>query len=78
VNIHIDWESLLVVTVVSIVATVVFAALLSAGIRYMSLAAVRANQRQSSVAARVAGASFLGLAGLLVLFGIYLIVPLFH
>ena len=48
--------ALLVVTVVSIIATVIFAALLSAGIRYMSLAAVRANQRQSSVAARVAGA----------------------
>jgi hypothetical protein len=57
---------------------VIFAALLSAGIRYMSLAAVRTNQRQSSVAVRVAGISFLGLAGLLVLFGIYLIVPFFH
>lgn len=77
-NIHIDWESLLVVTVVSIVATVIFAVLLSAGIRYVSLAAVRANQRQPALAARVAGASFLGLSGLLVLFGLYLIVPLFH
>jgi len=53
-------------------------ALLSAGIRYVSLAGVRANQRQSSVVARVAGFSFLGLAGLFVLFGIYLIIPFFH
>jgi hypothetical protein len=78
VNIQIDWESLLIVAVVSIVATVIFATLLSAGIKYVSLAAVRADQRQPALAVRVVGASFLGLAGLLVLFGIYLIVPLFH
>jgi hypothetical protein len=78
VNIHVDWTSLLVVAVVSIVSTVIFTALLSGGIRYVSLAAVRANQRQSSVVPRLAGLSLLGLAGLLVLFGIYLIVPFFH
>jgi hypothetical protein len=78
VNIQVDWQSLIVVAVVSIVATVVFVALLSAGIRYVSLAAVRANQRRYALAARIAGGSFLGLAGLLVLFGIYLMLPLFH
>jgi threonine/homoserine/homoserine lactone efflux protein len=77
-SIQIDWQSLLVVAIVSIVSTVIFVALLSAGIRYVSLAVVRANQRQSPVAARVAGVSFLGLAALLVLFGLYLIVPFFH
>lgn len=77
-NIVVDWQSLLTVAVVSIVGTLIFMALLSAGIRYVSLAGVRANQRQSSVVARVAGFSFLGLAGLFVLFGIYLIVPFFH
>lgn len=77
-NIHVDWESLLIVGVVSIVSTVIFTALLSAGIRYFSLAAVRANQRASSVLPRLAGATFLGLAGLLVLFGLYLIIPFFH
>jgi hypothetical protein len=78
VNVHVDWQSLLIVAVVSIAGTLIFVALLSAGIRYVSLAGVRANQRQSSVVARVAGVSFLGLAGLSVLFGIYLIVPFFH
>jgi hypothetical protein len=78
VNIVIDWQSLLTVAVVSIVGTLIFMTMLSAGIRYVSLAGVRANQRQSSVVARVAGFSFLGLAGLFVLFGIYLIVPFFH
>lgn len=77
-NILVDWESLLVVAVVSIVATVVFTFLLSAGIRYMSLAAVRADEHESSVAPRAAGIGFLGLAALLVLFGLYLIVPFFH
>ena len=77
-NIHIDWQALLIVAVVSIVGTLIFMALLSAGIRYVSLAGVRTNQRRSSVVARVAGFSFLGLAGLFVLFGIYLIIPFFH
>lgn len=77
-SIHIDWLSLLVVAVVSIAATLIFVALLSAGIRYVSLAGVRANQRQSSAAPRALGVTFLGLAGLFVLFGIYLIIPFFH
>lgn len=77
-SIHIDWQSLLIVAVVSIFATLIFVMLLSAGIRYVSLAEVRANQRRASAAPRVLGASFLGLAGLFVLFGIYLIIPFFH
>lgn len=77
-SIHIDWQSLLIVAVVSIAATVLFTALLAAGIRLYSLASVRTDLGQASAAVRAAGISFLGLAGLLVLFGIYLIVPFFH
>ncbi len=84
----IDWAALGIVAVVAIAATLVFTVLLSAGIRLVSQATVAANQAQrsgrgavaarSSVGIRSAGYGLLGLAGLVVLFGIYLIVPVFH
>ncbi|HEU5484389.1 MAG TPA: hypothetical protein VFU98_05740 [Microlunatus sp.] len=73
----IDWGALGVVAVVSIVVTLVFVALLSAGIRLVSEAAVevdRGQQAQHATIVRSAGYALLGLAGLVVLFGIYLIV----
>jgi hypothetical protein len=72
----IDWAALGIVAVVSIVATVVFTVLLSAGVKLVSKATVEANQAHSSVGIRTAGYTFLGLAALVVLFGIYLIVPI--
>jgi hypothetical protein len=78
VSIHIDWQSLVVVAIVSVLATVVFVTLLSAGIRSMSLSIVRTEEHRPAMTARIAGYSLLGLAGLSVLFGIYLIVPFVH
>jgi hypothetical protein len=75
---HIDWAALGIVAVVSISATVVFVALLAAGIRLVSTSRVKANQGDSGTAALSAGYALLALAGLLVLFCIYLIVPQFH
>lgn len=74
----IDWVALGIVAVVSIVATIVFTALLSAGIKFVSQATVATNQAQRSVGIRTAGYTLLGLAGLVVLFGLYLIVPILH
>jgi len=74
----IDWAALGIVAIVSIVATLVFVALLSGGIRYISQATVAANQSHSSVGVRTVGYAFIGLAGLVVLFGIWLIVPQLH
>jgi hypothetical protein len=74
----IDWAALGIVAIVSIVATLVFVALLSGGIRFISQATVAANLSQPSVAVRTAGYALIGLAGLVVLFGIWLIVPQFH
>lgn len=80
----IDWAALGIVAVVAIVATLVFTVLLSAGIRLMAQATVQANQAQRSsgalgpVGLRTTGYGLLGLAALVVLFGIYLIVPAFH
>ena len=70
---NIEWGALLLVAVVSIGMSVLFVILLSGGIRLV----VASRERAGSVAAS-AGYGLLGLAGLLVLFGIYLIVPQLH
>ncbi|HET9562758.1 MAG TPA: hypothetical protein VFP01_11665 [Propionibacteriaceae bacterium] len=75
---NIDWAALGVVAVVSIVASVIFTILLGSGIRLLSAAKIKSNQGGSSTATVSLGYVLLGLAALLVLFGIYLIVPQFH
>lgn len=74
----IDWAALGIVAVVSIVVSVVFVALLAGGIRSVSAARIKRNQGASGTGVLSAGYAMLGLAGLLVLFGLYLIVPQFH
>lgn len=74
----IDWAALGLVAVVSVVAAVAFVVLLSLGVRFVSLAKVRANSGGSATLPQAAGYGFLGLATLLVLFCLYLIVPQFH
>ncbi|GAA2093071.1 hypothetical protein GCM10009841_02450 [Microlunatus panaciterrae] len=74
----IDWTALGVVSAVSVVSTVLFVLLLSLGVRFVSAARLRANQGETSAAVLGFGYTFIALAGLLVLFGIYLIVPQFH
>jgi hypothetical protein len=75
---HIDWAALAVVTVVSITTSVIFTILLAAGIRLVSAAKIKSNEGGSGAIAVSLGYGLLGVAGLLVLFGIYLIVPQFH
>jgi hypothetical protein len=75
---HIDWAALGVVAVVSIVSSVIFTILLAAGIRLVSVAKIKSNEGGSSAAIVSLGYVLLGIAGLLVLFGIYLIVPQLH
>ena len=75
---HIDWAALGVVTVVSITASVIFTILLAAGIRLVSAAKIESNQGGSGTVTVSLGYVLLGVAGLLVLFGLYLIVPQFH
>ena len=74
----IDWAALGVVAAVSIAMSVVFVGLLAGGIRAVSTAQLRRNQGSSGTAVRSAGYVLLGLAAVLVLFGIYLVVPQFH
>lgn len=75
---RIDWAALGIVAVVSIVTSVIFTILLAAGIRLVSVAKIKSNEGGSGAATVSLGYVLLGIAGLLVLFGIYLIVPQFH
>jgi hypothetical protein len=75
---HIDWSAILIVAVVSIASSVLFMVLLATGIRAVVSAQAKAVSGGSRGAAQPVGYTLLGLAGLLVLFGLYLIVPQFH
>ena len=75
---RVDWAALGVVALVAIVASVVFVVLVAGGIRLLSAARIRTNEGGSGSAPQSAGYGLLGVAGLLVLFGLYLIIPQFH
>ena len=75
---RIDWAALGIVAVVSIATSVIFTILLAAGIRLVSVAKIKSNEGGSGTATISFGYALLGIAGVLVLFGIYLIVPQFH
>ncbi|MGH3339484.1 MAG: hypothetical protein ACRDPL_11710 [Propionibacteriaceae bacterium] len=75
---HIDWTALGIVAVVSIGTSVIFTILLASGIRLVSAAKIKTNEGGSGTMILSLAYVMLGLAGLLVLFGIYLIIPRFH
>ena len=75
---HIDWAALGVVAVVSIATSVIFTILLATGIRLVSAAKIKSNEGGAGAVTVSLGYVLLGIAGLLVLFGIYVIVPQFH
>jgi hypothetical protein len=75
---HVDWAALGIVAVVSIATSVIFTILLATGIRLVSAAKIKSNEGGSGTATVSLGYALLGVAGLLVLFGIYLIVPQLH
>jgi hypothetical protein len=74
----IDWAALLIVSVVSIVASLLFVILLAFGVRFVSTAKVQTNQGNRATGTLSLGYAFIGCAGLLVLYCLYLIVPQFH
>ena len=75
---NIDWAALGVVAIVSIATSVIFTILLASGIRLVSAAKIKSNEGGSGTMTQSFGYALLGFAGLLVLFGIYLIIPQFH
>ena len=67
-----------IVAVVSLTMTLIFTLLLASGIRFVSAGRVHARAGQSGSAPLALGYALLAGAGLLVLVGIYLIVPQFR
>jgi hypothetical protein len=74
----IDWESLVLVAAVTLVASVVLVGIVSIAIRAFAVSADRVAAGQNGTAAKTVGIVGLVLASALVLFGIYLIVPIFR
>ncbi len=75
---RIDWQALVIVAVVSIASSVLFTVLLASGIRAVASGRALLATGRSAGPRLPFGYTMLGLAGLLVLYGIYLIVPQFH
>ncbi len=74
----IDFSALGLVSVVSLVATVFVVSVAALGIRAFDAAAENAKAGRPATMQRARGRLYIGIAGLAVLFGIYLIVPAFH
>lgn len=72
----IDWTALGIVAIVSILVTLAFTALLSGGIRLVAEGITQSGRSNGSQVVKMAGYTLLGLAGLLVLYGIYLLMPI--
>jgi uncharacterized BrkB/YihY/UPF0761 family membrane protein len=74
----IDWGSLLLVAVVAIGATGLFALFLSVSIRLLAQARVATEDGRPATGARTGAWIMLGLMAVMLMFGLYLIIPQFH
>jgi predicted DNA repair protein MutK len=76
--VKIDWTALGLVSVVSLVATILVVGVAACGIRALDVAVEHEKLGRRAAALRTLGRLCIGVAGLAVLFGIYLIVPALH
>ena len=74
----IDWASLGLVAVTTVVAAISIVGIFSLGVAALGAAEARTANGQSVGVTRVAGFGCLAVAGLIALYGIYLIIPVFH
>jgi hypothetical protein len=73
----IDWNSLLLVAVTTVVAAIAIVGIFSLGVLTLT-GGNGSSARTVGSAARFAGYACVGISGLLVLYGLYLVVPQFH
>jgi ribosomal protein S3 len=71
----VDWMAVLVVAVVSVAATALIALLLAAGIRLLLPGRGATRPAQTSVVSRTMGWALLGVTGVVILAGLWLLVP---
>ena len=74
----IDWLALLLVAVVSIAVTLVVVAIVAVGAKLLDDGQQRQKTSQKAGAQLVGAYSLFGVVGLIILFGLYLIIPYFH
>ena len=74
----IDWSALGLVAVVALFATVVVVGIVSLGIASLSAADARVAAGRPAGSGRAIGYACLAMAALVVVYGLYLIVPQFH
>jgi len=74
----IDWASLGLVAITTVVAAISIVGIFSIGVAALSSADARLAAGRGVGLTRVAGYASLGTAGLIALYGIYLIIPAFH
>ena len=74
----IDWASLALVAVTTVVAAIAIVGIFSLGVAALGAADNRVAAGQNAGPTRVVGYGCLAVAGLIALYGIYLIIPAFH
>jgi hypothetical protein len=74
----IDWASLGVVAIVTVVAAMLIVGIMSLGLQSLATADQRVADGQTAGPAKMIGFACIGVAGLIVLYGLYLIIPQFH
>ena len=76
---NIDWVSLGLVAIVTIAATVLIVSIVSGGALMLDRAHARSEAGKDGAAGLIVlGWSAIGVAGLIVLYGLYLLIPYFH
>jgi hypothetical protein len=80
---NIDWGSLLLVAITTVVAAVAIVGIFSLGVTALTSGGESESdgamvQNQPNAAAKLAGYACVGVSGLMVLYGLYLIIPQFH
>ena len=74
----IDWKALLVVASVALVTTVVVVTLAALAARWLNAGHTRRETGQPATVLLFGGYASLGLVALIVLFGLWLLIPYFH
>jgi hypothetical protein len=80
---NIDWGSLVLVAITTVVAAVAIVGIFSLGVTALTSGGEHESggalvQSPPTPIAKIAGYACVGISGLLVLYGLYLIVPQFH
>ena len=80
---NIDWASLVLVAITTVVAAIAIVGIFSLGVASLTSGGERESggslvQNPPSPGAKLAGYACVGISGLLVLYGLYLIIPQFH